>query len=196
MNGIATTGFASWFTSLNPQVQGAAIAATATVISVFLTAALGFFGFKHARSVVKDTIEGHSKKTKDERRFAVYEDAIKYLLRLTRLRPENYNFWPEVSGWPAEPEIPAAEQADIEALVAAWASDEIRGLWKKMQDDDHGTEVARDHLRFLRGETDLVAADPIPPEKIEEAANRVNACSHAAHRQRQAVIEVIRAQLA
>src|ERR1700716_865346 len=101
MNGIVTTSLVTWLSSINPQVQGASISAVAAVVGILGTTAVGLAGFRHARWVAATTLEGQRQRSVDERRFAVYEDVVKYLLRLTRLRPANYNFWPEMSGLPS-----------------------------------------------------------------------------------------------
>ncbi|WP_329054950.1 hypothetical protein OG738_16615 [Amycolatopsis sp. NBC_01488] len=195
MNAIATASLATWLASMNPQVEAAVISASATIVGLAGTTAVGFFGFRHARWVAGATLDGQRQRDVDERRFAVYEDAVKYLLRLTRLRPQNYNFWPEISGFPAEPEVPAEEQAEVDARIVAWASDEIRTLWEEMRDGDHAVDVGRQHLAILSGKTDLVPASPPSPDYLEQTRDKINTSTHEAHRRRQATIEAIRKEL-
>ena len=195
MDGIATTSLVTWLASINPQVQGAAISAIATIVGVVSTASVGFAGFKHARRVAETTLDGQRQRSVDERRFLVYEDAVKYLLRLNQLRPASYYMWSEMSDRPPEPEVPAEEQAEIEARIVAWASDAIRRLWEEMTAVEHGVEVGRQHLGFMQGKTELVPANPVSSEEIERIGNLINDSTNDAYRRRQAAIEAIRKEL-
>lgn len=195
MSATETINFATWLTSLNPQVQGAVVSAVATVIGLAGTTIVGLAGFRHARRATEATLDGQRQRSIDERRFAVYEETVKYLLRLSRLRPENYNFWPEISGFPSPPEITHDEQANVEAQIVAWASDEIRELWEKMLEGDHGVDVGRQHLRILSGQTPFILAKSVSADDIEKAKDEINTQTHDAHRRRQATIEAIRKEL-
>ncbi|MFD6069118.1 hypothetical protein, partial [Amycolatopsis lurida] len=168
MSGIVTTGAVSWINSLSPQVGAALIAALAAIVGVLSTMTVGILGFRHARRVADKTLEGERQKTRDERRFGVYEDAVKFLLQLDRRRPANYNFWPEMSGAPAEPEIPAETLEDLQARLVAWASPVIRDLWEAMREADHVADVHRTQVKVMRGDLDLVPVDPPSPEALEK----------------------------
>ncbi|MEW2499707.1 hypothetical protein AB0878_04380 [Amycolatopsis sp. NPDC047767] len=168
MNSTVTTSLVSWVASLNAQVQGAAVSATATLVGVWGTAFVAVAGFRQARRLSETNLIGHRQQIVSERRFVVYEDAVKYLLKLARLRPENYNFWPEMSDYPpAETEITGEEHVDMEARLVAWASPEIRALWKEMEEADHVADVARDTVHFLKGRAAYgVPRDPVSAEEI------------------------------
>jgi hypothetical protein len=203
MDGLATTGLVTWLNSLQPQVEAAVISAVATAVGIVGTTVVGLAGFRHARRVAKAAFDGQRQMSIDERRFAVYEDAVKYLLRLTELRPEFYPFWPEMSDPPRDPKAspndrvaPAEQGADIEARIVAWASNDIRSLWQQMRDSDDQVDVGRMQLRFRSGQTDFAPADPITsPEELERVKRLINASTQAAHQLRQRVIEAIRKEL-
>ncbi|WP_328610218.1 hypothetical protein OG943_14175 [Amycolatopsis sp. NBC_00345] len=196
MSWTVTANLVTWVAALNPQVQGAAVSATATLVGIAGTAFVAVAGFRHARTLADTTLKGQRQQALSERRFAVYEDAVKYLLRLARLRPENYNFWSEKSGYALqEPEITREEHADIEARIVAWASPSIRALWKEMEEADHTADVGRFQAQFLRGEHQIVPRDPLDPQALEQCESQVNQRTHEAGRKRTGVIEAIRSEL-
>ncbi|MFJ9787794.1 hypothetical protein ACIRSS_50045 [Amycolatopsis sp. NPDC101161] len=203
MDGLATTGLVTWLNSLQPQVEAAVISAVATAVGIIGTTVVGLAGFRHARRVANATLEGQRQTSIDERRFAVYEDAVKYLLRLTELRPEFYAFWPEINdsspdfkASPPDHGAPLGQGADIDARIVAWASNEIRSLWQQMRDADDQVDVGRMQLRFRSGQTDFVPAHPIAtPEELQAVKGLINDSTQAAHHRRQGVIEAIRKDL-
>ncbi|MEU7068443.1 hypothetical protein [Streptomyces sp. NPDC046161] len=195
MSWTVTTNLVSWVAALNPQVQGAAVSATAALLGVGGTAFVAVAGFRNTRKLAETNLEAQRLTAISERRFAVYEDAVKYLLRLARLRPENYNFWPEKSGYPPEPGITPEEHADLEARIVAWASPAIRALWQEMERADGAADVVRSTAQFLRGEREFLPRDPVDPETVEQYEWKVNESTHVAGRKRTEVIEAIRTEL-
>lgn len=192
---IVATGLANWLSSLSPQVEAALIAASATCVGIVSTAVVGLVGFRSTRRAGERALVGQHQRDIAEREFAVYEDAIKYLLRLDRIRPANYNVWPERTGRSASARITDEEHADIQARLAAWAVGTVRDRWNEMIGADNETDVARTNYRFLTGTGPLKPAEPQPPETIEGALELVCSKANRAANLRLELIGAIREEL-
>ncbi|GLY42814.1 hypothetical protein Amsp01_088370 [Amycolatopsis sp. NBRC 101858] len=97
----------------------------------------------------------------DERRLTVYQDTVKYLLRVTRRRPESYGFWPEMSERPGDAELPVADRGRSKPSSRPGAAEHTRTLWLAFEAAEHATDASRGLLRFLKGQKDLVPAEPV-----------------------------------
>jgi hypothetical protein len=144
------------------------------VVGFVGTAVVAIAGFRNAQRVATTALRGQRHHAIDERRFTVYEDTVKYLLQVTRRRPAPYGFWPEMSGQPGDAELPVADHAAIEAKIMTWASEHIRTLWLGFEAAEHATDVSRRELRFLKGQQDLVPAEPVTQETIAQHEDTTN----------------------